>query len=35
MIEQLFARVGGNDGHLYLRDDDGSARLSEIVGGGA
>jgi hypothetical protein len=34
MIEQLFARVSGNDGHLYLRDD-GGARLSEIVGGGA
>jgi hypothetical protein len=32
MIEQLFARVSRNDGHLYLR---GGARLSEIVGGGA
>jgi hypothetical protein len=29
MIEQLFARVSGNDVHLYLRDDVG-ARLAKL-----
>jgi hypothetical protein len=34
MIEQLFARVDCNDGHLHLCGGR-EARLSEIVGGGA
>ena len=34
MIEQLFARVSCNEGHLRVRDGR-EARLAEIVGGGA